>query len=78
MITRSRDLSVRGSSIARHADAMRLVGHTVVAGGFSADEIQDFGRRLNDLLRAQADEFGAAENGGHRGLDEGEIAARRR
>jgi len=50
-----------GDATAFHAERIRLVGHTVVDGGFSPDEIADLGVRLERVLARQAEEFGGGE-----------------
>ena len=50
-----------GEGPAFHAERIRLVGHTVIEGGFSADEVADFGDRLEQVLARQVEEFGGAE-----------------
>lgn len=49
-----------GDEIARHAERIRLIGYTVLPGGFSAEEVRDFGARLDAVLERQVAEFGGA------------------
>ena len=50
-----------GDVTAFHAERIRLVGYTVVDGGFSAGEAADIGERLERVLARQAEEFGGDE-----------------
>jgi ectoine hydroxylase-related dioxygenase (phytanoyl-CoA dioxygenase family) len=45
----------------RHAERIRLVGYTVLPGGFGSPEVSDLGARLDRVLERQAAEFGGAE-----------------
>jgi ectoine hydroxylase-related dioxygenase (phytanoyl-CoA dioxygenase family) len=45
-------------AIARHAERIRLVGYTVVPGGFDPARVEEFGRRLDGVLARQVEEFG--------------------
>jgi hypothetical protein len=47
-----------GDETSPHVERIRMVGYTVLPGGWTAPEIADFGRRLDDVLVAQAAEFG--------------------
>lgn len=44
----------------RHAEQVRLQGFTVVDGGFSSDELQEYSSRLDRLLDRQTREAGGA------------------
>jgi ectoine hydroxylase-related dioxygenase (phytanoyl-CoA dioxygenase family) len=46
---------------ARIAERIRLVGYAVLPGGFSSQEVADFGTRLEQVMARQVDEFGGAE-----------------
>jgi ectoine hydroxylase-related dioxygenase (phytanoyl-CoA dioxygenase family) len=48
------------SEIARAAERIRLVGYTVLAGGFSSDGVADLGARLDRVMALQVEEFGGA------------------
>lgn len=48
-------------AIGQHAERIRLIGYTVLAGGWSGDEVADFAKRLDRVLAAQRAEFGDAE-----------------
>lgn len=48
-----------GDAMAEHAERIRLAGYSVIAGGFSAADVDDIGRRLELVLAAQVGEFGA-------------------
>lgn len=52
---------VGSSSAARVAERIRLTGYAVVAGGFSAAEVADFGTRLDQVMARQVEEFGGAD-----------------
>ena len=45
----------------RHAEHVRVMGYTVVDGGFTLDEVRDFSGRLDALVDRQAAEAGSAE-----------------
>jgi ectoine hydroxylase-related dioxygenase (phytanoyl-CoA dioxygenase family) len=44
--------------VAAHSERIRVAGFTVVDGGFTSDEIAEFGQRLDAALAQQRDEFG--------------------
>jgi hypothetical protein len=48
-----------GNDLTAHAERIRLAGYSVLPGAFSERETADFGARLDDVLRRQADEFGS-------------------
>jgi ectoine hydroxylase-related dioxygenase (phytanoyl-CoA dioxygenase family) len=50
-----------GSGASRLAERIRLAGYAVVAGGFSGAEVADLGRRLEQVMARQVDEFGGAD-----------------
>ena len=45
----------------RHAEHLRLLGYTVIDGGFTATEVAEFSRRLDSLLERQAREAGGID-----------------
>lgn len=47
-----------GDTLALHAECIRLAGHTVVPGGFTAEQLADLRARLDAVLARQAEEFG--------------------
>jgi ectoine hydroxylase-related dioxygenase (phytanoyl-CoA dioxygenase family) len=47
-----------GDTLAAHAECVRLAGHTVVPGGFTAEQLADLRARLDAVLARQAEEFG--------------------
>ena len=64
MVDTAKDYGVKeqeaaGNDLAAHAERIRLAGYSVLPGAFSETETTDFGARLDDVLRRQADEFGS-------------------
>jgi hypothetical protein len=53
--------TVAADDIARHAERIRLLGYTVVPGGFPGDEVRQLGDRLERVLQRQIEEVGAAQ-----------------
>lgn len=47
-----------GDDVTAHAERIRVVGYTVVAGEFAASDVTQFGERLDAVLTRQRDEFG--------------------
>jgi ectoine hydroxylase-related dioxygenase (phytanoyl-CoA dioxygenase family) len=47
------------SQVTQWAEQIRTIGYVVIDGGFSADELRDFSDRLDRVMDAQVDEFGA-------------------
>jgi phytanoyl-CoA dioxygenase PhyH len=45
--------------LAAHAERIRLAGYSVLHGAFDDHDTSDFGARLDDVLRRQAEEFGS-------------------
>ena len=53
--------AVAADETSRHAERIRLVGHTVLAGRWTSGEVAGFGQRLDRVLAAQVAEFGGPE-----------------
>jgi hypothetical protein len=49
-----------GDAIAGHAEQVRLVGYTVMPGGFGTARVEDLGARLDAVLARQVEEFGGS------------------
>ena len=47
------------SEVAAHAERIRLAGYSVLAGAFNDSQTTDFGARLDEVLRRQAQDFGS-------------------
>jgi hypothetical protein len=54
-----REQEAAGTDLAAHAERIRLAGYSVLEGGFSDRDTADFGARLDEILRRQAEEFGS-------------------
>jgi hypothetical protein len=50
--------AISDDTIARHVERIRVVGFTVVSGGFTTSEIDEWGGRLDTVLERQVAEFG--------------------
>jgi hypothetical protein len=51
--------AVADDEAALHVERIRVLGYTVVPGGFTASELDDFAARLDAVFQAQVTEFGA-------------------
>jgi len=56
-----RESEIAGDAIDQHAERLRIAGYTIVPSDFPSGEIDEFGHRLDRLLRQQIDAFGGAE-----------------
>jgi hypothetical protein len=54
-----REQEAAGTDLAAHAERIRLAGYSVLEGAFSDRDTADFGARLDEILRRQAEEFGS-------------------
>jgi hypothetical protein len=54
-----REQEAAGTDLAAHAERIRLAGCSVLEGAFSDRDTADFGARLDEILRRQAEEFGS-------------------
>jgi len=53
--------TVAADDVAVHVERVQVAGFTVVPGGFSEPEVDDFATRLDAVLETQVAEFGAAQ-----------------
>ena len=54
-----REQATAVDDLAAHAERIRLVGYSVLPAAFDARDTADFGARLDDVLRRQAQDFGS-------------------
>jgi hypothetical protein len=56
-----RERATSDAAADRHAERVRLVGYTIVDGGFTADEVRHLSARIDALLERQASAAGGLD-----------------